>query len=228
MTPAPIEGAAPKYSLPIIAFILSILGFCCCPTAMVGAVLGIVAWVRISKEPHLPGKGLAIAATFIPLALIPVVGIQAAIAIPNFIKFQARSKQSECKANLKGLYVAQKAYESDKGAWPESFDAMGWRPEAGNRYSYFLSPTEMVPADHVRHPSVAAEDHAGALGRANVEVGPHAVRVGPAGEVVAACVGNVDNDETLDVWTVSNRVRPGPNAPVPAGTPMNDVNDVME
>ncbi len=32
-------------------------------------------------------------------------GLLASIAIPNFIKFQARSKQSEAKANLKAIYT---------------------------------------------------------------------------------------------------------------------------
>lgn len=216
-----MPGAQAKYSLPLIAFILSLVGFCCCPTALPGMILGIVAWVRISKEPHLPGKGLAIAATFIPLALVPIVGIQAAIAIPNFIKFQSRSKQAECKTQLKAIYVAQQTFESSKGAWATTFEELGTTPERGNRYSYFLSAAEVFPADTQRFPDLAADDHGGALMRANAVPG--------ADEgVLAACVGNVDNDETLDVWTVSSVDRRGPQGPVPAGTPLNVVNDVTD
>lgn len=223
MTPSPPPpGAQVKYSLPLIAFILSLVGFCCCPTALPGMVLGIVAWVRISKEPHLPGKGLAIAATFIPLALVPIVGIQAAIAIPNFIKFQARSKQTECKTNLRAIYQAQRAVEESKGHWATSFEELELQLERGNRYSYFLAPGAVHPADAARFPDLAAEDHGGALVRSGVELG------GEGDGVVGACVGNVDNDETLDIWTVSTLDRKGPQGPVPAGTPLNDVNDVTE
>ncbi len=224
MTPAP-PAAAPqtKYTLPTVAFILSLVGLCFCPTALVGCILGIVAWVRIGKEPQLSGKGLAIAATFIPLALVPVIGIQAAIAIPNFIRFQARSKQSECKTTLKALYVAEKSYESEKGKFSDSFEEVGDPVMPGNRYSYFLSESSVKPADAARHPSVAHEDHAAALGRHGIQVG-----VTEKG-FTAACVGNVDSDETLDVWSISSEQRTDEKGlPVAPGVPDNDVNDVTE
>ena len=40
-------------------------------------------------------------------------GILAAIAIPNFVRFHARSKQSEVKANLKSWFTAQKTFYSE-------------------------------------------------------------------------------------------------------------------
>lgn len=47
------------------------------------------------------------------MIVVAIIGILAAIAIPNFIKFQCRSKQSEAKVNLKALYVAEEAYYSE-------------------------------------------------------------------------------------------------------------------
>jgi len=42
-------------------------------------------------------------------------------------------------------------------------------------------------------------------------------------------VGNIDNDPTVDVWTVSSEDRTQPDGrSLPAGTPRNDVNDVIE
>jgi len=48
------------------------------------------------------------------MIVVAIIGILAAIAIPNFIKFQARSKQSEAKANLKASFTAMKAYYQEK------------------------------------------------------------------------------------------------------------------
>jgi type IV pilus assembly protein PilA len=42
------------------------------------------------------------------MIVVAIIGILAAIAIPDFLKFQARSKQSEAKVNLKSLWTAQK------------------------------------------------------------------------------------------------------------------------
>ena len=44
------------------------------------------------------------------MIVVAIIGILAAIAIPNFIKFQCRSKQSEAKSQLKSMYVAQESY----------------------------------------------------------------------------------------------------------------------
>jgi hypothetical protein len=41
-------------------------------------------------------------------------------------------------------------------------------------------------------------------------------------------IGNVDNDPTLDVWTISSESRQAPDGmSVPPGSPRNDVNDVI-
>ena len=47
------------------------------------------------------------------MIVVAIIGILAAIAIPNFVKFQCRSKQSEAKTNLKALYVAEEAYRGE-------------------------------------------------------------------------------------------------------------------
>ena len=47
------------------------------------------------------------------MIVVAIIGILAMIAIPNFIKFQCRAKQSEAKSNLKALFQAQKSFMSE-------------------------------------------------------------------------------------------------------------------
>src|SRR3954471_3025216 len=75
------------------------------------------------------------------MIVVAIIGILAAIAIPNFIKFQARSKQAEVKANLKSAYTAEKAYYQEKDTFSASVLAIGFAPERGNRYTYVFAGT---------------------------------------------------------------------------------------
>ncbi len=72
------------------------------------------------------------------MIVVAIIGILAAIAIPNFIKFQARSKQSEAKSNLKGLFTSQKSYFQEKDKYSGIAGQMGFAPERGNRYAYSI------------------------------------------------------------------------------------------
>ncbi|MHB8876192.1 MAG: prepilin-type N-terminal cleavage/methylation domain-containing protein [Myxococcaceae bacterium] len=72
------------------------------------------------------------------MIVVAIIGILAAIAIPNFMKFQARSKQGEAKANLKGFFTAEKAFIQEKDKYSENAIEVGYAPERGNRYGYYF------------------------------------------------------------------------------------------
>lgn len=69
------------------------------------------------------------------MIVVAIIGILAAIAIPNFLRFQARSKQSEAKTNLKAAFTAEKSYYAEKDTYV-AMNTAGFAPEAGNRYTY--------------------------------------------------------------------------------------------
>jgi type IV pilus assembly protein PilA len=68
---------------------------------------------------------------------VAIVGILAAIAIPNFARFQARSKQTEARVNLKAMFTAQKAFTAERDRFSIFVGEMGFAPERNNRYAYF-------------------------------------------------------------------------------------------
>ncbi|PIQ97134.1 MAG: pilus assembly protein [Nitrospinae bacterium CG11_big_fil_rev_8_21_14_0_20_56_8] len=50
------------------------------------------------------------------LIVIAIIGILAAIAIPQFAQYKKRAYDSDSKSNLHNLYLACKAYWADNGA----------------------------------------------------------------------------------------------------------------
>ena len=51
------------------------------------------------------------------MIVVAIIGILAAIAIPNFIAMQLRSKRSELPTNVDAIRTAEKAYESEWDAY---------------------------------------------------------------------------------------------------------------
>src|SRR5438309_759825 len=72
------------------------------------------------------------------MVALAIVGILMAIAIPSFTRFQARSKQSEAKANLKAVFVAEKSFMQEKERYSALVTEVGFSPERNNRYAYYL------------------------------------------------------------------------------------------
>jgi type IV pilus assembly protein PilA len=73
------------------------------------------------------------------MIVVAIIGILAALAIPNFIKFQARSKQSEAKANLKGLFTAERSFYQEHDTYSSCIRTIGFNPERANRYRYTVN-----------------------------------------------------------------------------------------
>lgn len=93
------------------------------------------------------------------MIVVAIIGILAAIAVPNFIRFQARSKQAEAKTNLKAIFSGQKSVYADQDSYSTTMADLGFAPERGNRYSYDLgdsvTPTVVAPAAGVAYACTA-------------------------------------------------------------------------
>jgi len=78
------------------------------------------------------------------MIVVAIIGILAAIAIPNFIRFQARSKQSEAKTNLKAIFTGQRSFFGERDLYSAVAANIGFAPERGNRYAYRLDDAACV------------------------------------------------------------------------------------
>jgi type IV pilus assembly protein PilA len=96
------------------------------------------------------------------MIVVAIIGILAAIAIPNFLRFQLKAKSSEGKTNIAAIRTAEESYFAEYGSYVsalpspaiilynqktqfvnagntsgvvgEAFDRIGWSPEG---YVYF-------------------------------------------------------------------------------------------
>lgn len=68
------------------------------------------------------------------MIVVAIIGILATVAIPNYQRFQSRAKTSEAKANLSGVYAAEKAYFAEYSIYNTRFDAIGFTPEGNLNY----------------------------------------------------------------------------------------------
>jgi prepilin-type N-terminal cleavage/methylation domain-containing protein len=94
------------------------------------------------------------------MIVVGIIGLLAAIAVPSFISYQARSRRSEAYVNLAAVARLQSTYHAEQGeffetgAWPDfggdlsakkmewdadseaAFAELGWRPEGAVMYAY--------------------------------------------------------------------------------------------
>ena len=183
------------------------------------------------------------------MIVVAIIGILAAIAIPNFIKFQARSKQSEAKANLKAIFTAQKAFFQEKDRFSTLTGDIGFSPERNNRYAYFLTSTSPtledrsaatitasatyngIGVDVFKYGSAAALTAVSTTGSCSASVAGLAATA--PFDFTAVANGNIDADATIDQWSISSGTRSftpasdcTADAAVPGGAPTNNYNDV--
>ncbi len=174
------------------------------------------------------------------MIVVAIIGILAAIAIPNFIKFQARSKQSEAKSNCKAMFTAQKAFFAEKDRFSTTVGEVGFAPERNNRYNYYLAAVSTqddrtgttattattaggIQADAFKYTTTQIVVYSATNFAAGVTPGI------TGGDWAGGAAGNIDTDSTVDVWSISTSsyTATGDNpGNVPAGEPNNSTNDV--
>ena len=127
------------------------------------------------------------------MIVVAIIGILALIAIPDFTKFQAKSRQAEAKTNLKAAFTAMKASFAEKAAFKDCVVATsfcGFSPEKGNVYDYRAVGTS------------GEQKLAGSKGGAVANT--VAAATDDAGTFTINATGNVDSDSFLDAWMIND------------------------
>jgi type IV pilus assembly protein PilA len=70
------------------------------------------------------------------MVVVAIIGLLSAVAIPNFQKYQARSKTAEAKLQLAAIYTAEASFFADYNIYHTCLNYMGYNPaeEINSRY----------------------------------------------------------------------------------------------
>ena len=146
-----------------------------------------------------------------------------------------RGRQSEAQGHLKSLLNVERTFFSEQGRWAKSFEEMGYAMEPNNRYRYALSREGEVlvvtKPDGGAHAivSVDAEHY---RPRESDAAHPPAIPLAlwttlgvQGGTLTLVATGNIDQDPTLDVWSISSDPRVIDGELVEEGVPYCHVDD---
>lgn len=152
---------------------------------------------RVSKTR----KPVAVVISVAGALLVLCLAGSAMVAAPKFMRFQERSQQSECRAQLRALATAERAYFEESKRFTVKLADLGSVVTPSSRFLYRVGPGPLAE-EGVATRSGDAEQLDAALPREVRE------RLGlkgtcPTCELTMLCAANLDSDETLDVWIIT-------------------------
>jgi len=68
------------------------------------------------------------------MIVVGIIAILAAIAIPNFMRFQNKSRQSEARVLLTGVYTSEVSYFAEHSVYARNFEQISFRPASEPKY----------------------------------------------------------------------------------------------
>lgn len=136
------------------------------------------------------------------MIVVAIIGILAAIAIPNFLSYQARARQAEARTNLGGVYVAESAFFANGGRF-DNFTNIGF--QLGNTSAATCGPCRYTyRVNSAGLPSGPAQTITAGQGVVAVDGPPALANVMTASTFTITAAANLDSDPGLDNWSVSD------------------------
>ena len=128
------------------------------------------------------------------MIVVAIIGILAAIAIPNFLRYQAKSKQTEAKTNLGAIGTNAEAYRAESDTYETNFAGLGWQATGKTRYAYYYGKSGSIS-------SILPTDSA-SISPATIDASTYPAAVAASGQAyfTAGATGNIDTDTTTDQW----------------------------
>src|SRR5690242_3308780 len=80
------------------------------------------------------------------MIVVAIISLLAAIAIPNFLKFQCRSKQAEAKAGLGAWFIAERTFFGEQTTYGTDLTNIHWTPEGAPLYVYGFQSAQFPSA----------------------------------------------------------------------------------
>ena len=135
------------------------------------------------------------------MIVVAIIGILAAIAIPNFLRYQAQSRQAEARTNLGGIFVAETSFFGENSRYSNFTDIGFSLAGTSNRYTYRTMPTTVVAG--VVTPGACCTRIDAGIGTVNAD--NTVVPAASSGTgFTATATANLDNDGTIDQWHVND------------------------
>ncbi len=137
------------------------------------------------------------------MIVVAIIGILAAIAIPNFLKFQLRAKSGEGKLNLSGIRTAQESYFAETGTfmnWVSNPNAAGTRFQQKQQWGVVCA-VPPVPGVDPGFCFVGWEPEGDVYFNYQVNTdGPAGPNLIPSNQFFAAAESDIDGDGTPNYW----------------------------
>ncbi|MEQ1844145.1 MAG: prepilin-type N-terminal cleavage/methylation domain-containing protein [Nitrospira sp.] len=135
------------------------------------------------------------------MIVVAIIGILAAIAIPNFITYQSKAKQSEAKVSLGAIFTSTVAFQAEQPT--STFIAgtiglIGWAPSGTPRYGYWYDATAGNKYFNGSNIVLTAGCDLSAI-----PTGAGAPAASATG-FTASAKGQIDTDALCDVWTIND------------------------
>ena len=144
------------------------------------------------------------------MIVVAIIGSLGAIALPNFVAYQAKSKQSAEKVSLGAIFTSAVAYQAEsqnpQSYSPATISQIGWQPSGTPRYSFWYQ--DGVNGTGTGTTVTRFNGSSNAATPCNVTVAPTSggftVQASSTG-FTAGANGNIDGDVACDHWFINDQ-----------------------